>query len=124
MPIGVPNRDHCNIVVGAGISAGRAADTGDIIDNDSPVFDRTMNGTRRAADHTHWVGAMHAGISHHQAVKGPTMPPEARITAMRRRTSPDAIIAPHTAVKIDDHSARRVDEALFDRPLHHCIVSD
>ena len=63
--IGIPYRDHRNVVVWAGVRANGATDTGYIVDDDGAVFDRAVDGARGAANHADRIRAMHTRIRDH-----------------------------------------------------------
>src|SRR5262249_37443763 len=52
------------------------------------------------------------------------LPDEARIAAMRRSASLDAIIAAHAPIEIDEHGLRAVDQSLVDHPFGECVPVD
>ena len=108
---------HLNVRVRAGVGASFTTDAGVVINNHGPIGNDPGDGACGTADHAHRVRAVHAGIGHHPVFKCLAVADKARVSVMGDRAGVDAIIATDTAVKIDQHGLRSVDESFFNCPL-------
>lgn len=118
----VADLDHPNIVVGTRIGARSAPDTGQIVDHHHAVLGLAVDGAGRAADHAHRVDAVHARIGDHKPAVTLAVADEARIAVVRRGARAHALIAAHTAIVVDDHGRRPVDETVLDQELEQVGV--
>ena len=120
----VSNLDHANVVVGTRVGAGSAADARVVVDDHHAAPLGAVDRARRATDHAHRVGAVHARIGHHPVIVSLAVADEHGIAAVGRGAGAHAVVAPRAAVEVDEHRLGAVDEPLLDRPLHRRIVRE
>ena len=115
----VADFNHPDIVVGAGVGTGRAANAGIVIDHHLTVGRRPVNGARRATDHADGIHAMHTGVGHHVMVVAAPMTVEARIVVMGLGAGHHAFVTAGATVHVHQHGRRAVDVTMFHQEFQH-----
>ena len=106
--------DHADIVVGTTGRTHAAADARRVVDYDLAPEGIAVYGPGGAADHTHRISTVHAGIGHHHVADRGTVANEARVVVVGCCAGAHTIIALGTAIQVDDH--RRNDDLRPGRP--------
>src|SRR5689334_11405192 len=119
----VPDLDHANGIVGAVPVTRFAANARSGIDAHLAGKRFTVNRTGGAANHTHRVSAVHAGIGDHQPPHARTVAQEAGVVVVGGGARAHTIVAARAAVEVDQHGRGAVKEAVLRQKLQN-VSSD
>ena len=117
--LGISHLNHTDVVVGAVVGAGCATDTGVVIDHYLSRSLDTVNRTGRAPEHADRIEAVHARVSHHQALYTPAMPVKPRVVVVTHGARFRTRVTPDAAIQIDKHRLRAVHVAVVDQEFDY-----
>lgn len=106
---------HLNVLIGATVRTGRAADTGLIVDRHAASQFIATDSARRAADHANGVDTVHTSVGDHPMVVDFALSIESWVIVVGRRTGTNAIVTSRTAIEIDYHGVGAVDEPILNQ---------
>ena len=116
---GISHLNHTDVVVGAVVGAGRATNTGIVIDHYLSRSLDTMNRAGRASEHADRIEAVHARVSDHQALYTPAMPVKPRVVVVTHGARFRTRVTPDAAFQIDKHRLRAVDVPVIDQKFDY-----
>lgn len=114
---GLANFNHTDGLVGATVCAHCTAYARAIINSHGASIEIPGDRTARAADHTHWIYAVHASIGDHDVIVRPALTDKTRVIVVCCGTSPHAVVAPRAAIEIYEHGLGAVEEPVVGQKI-------